>query len=93
MSQPLRKFTEGNRRRYIVDYSQYLRQGATVSSFAAVSSSDTATIDDVSVNGDGQGVFFIEGGELDEEFTVTITMVSSYTEIKIDDLPFVVIAP
>lgn len=91
--QPTRKHTEGNRRRFIVDYRRWLKAGAYVTEFEAVSSSVTATVTDVSINGDGQGVFFIEGGELDEEFTVTLTMTSSYTEIKIDALPFVVVAP
>lgn len=93
MGQPTRKFTEGNRRRFIVDYSEYLKAGASVSTFAAVSSSDTATVDDVSINNDGQGVFFLNDGEVGEEFTVTLTMTSSYGEIKIDDLPFLVVAP
>jgi hypothetical protein len=70
-----------------------LNRGVSVASFTAEADSDDITLDDVSVQADGTCVFFIDGGEAGLEFTVTVTMTSSKDEVKIDAVPFLVIAP
>lgn len=91
--QALRRFTAGNRRRYIVDYSSWLREGTSVDGFTAVSSSLTAAVTNAQPLPDQTCQFIVDGGVLGEEFTVTLTMTTSYGEIKLDDVPFLVVAP
>ncbi len=95
MSQTQRRHTAGNRRRFMVDYTDYLRAGATLDTFAAVLSGDvTATVTDVSILPNTSiGVFFVNDGEEGEEFTVELTATTSYDETKIDEVPFLVVAP
>ena len=87
-----RPHTVGNRRRYRINYSEWLDEGVTVDTATVVSSSATATIDDVSVEG-AKVVFFVNGGLLNETFTATVTMTDSKTGVKIDHLEFFVVAP
>ena len=86
-----RPHTVGNRRRYRINYSEWLDEGVTVDTATVVSSSATATIDTVSVAGNSV-VFFVNGGVLNEEFTASISMVDSKTGIKNDTMDFFVIA-
>lgn len=91
---PQRTHTEGNRRRYLVDYRTWMNRGTTLAEFTAVvSAGAVATVDGVTINSEGYGVFFVNGGEEGEEFTVTLTATTSSNEIKIDAVPFVVVAP
>ena len=87
-----RVHTVGNRRRYIIDYSQWLDEGLSVSGFTAVSTSSDAPVDTVSVAGN-KGIFFLNGGVLNETFTVNVQMIDSKSEIKNDTLTFNVVAP
>ena len=87
-----RPHTVGNRRRYRINYEDWLEEGVTVDTATVVSSSATATIDTVSVAGNSV-VFFVNGGVLNEEFTASISMVDSKTGIKHDTMDFFVIAP
>lgn len=87
-----RTHTEGNVRRFIVDYREWMNPGTTVSAFTAVSSSLTATVTGAAIQDDQTCVFFVNAGELGEEFTVTLTLTTSYGEIKIDVVPFLVVA-
>ena len=87
-----RPHTVGNRRRYRINYSDWLDEGVTVVSATVVSSSSTATIDGVTVAGNCV-IFFVNGGVLNEEFTASISMVDSKTGIKNDTMDFFVIAP
>lgn len=91
---PGRKHTVGNRRRFICDYRRWMNAGTTMAAFTAViSAGAVATVDTVSIQGDDTGVFFVNGGVAAEQFTVTITLTTSYGEIKIDVIPFVVVDP
>jgi hypothetical protein len=87
-----RPHTVGNRRRYKIDYSEWLDEGVTVVSATVVSSSSTATIDTVSVAGSFV-IFFVNGGVLNETFTASVAMVDSKTGIKHDTMDFFVVAP
>lgn len=90
---PQRKHTAGNRRRFIVDYRQWMNRGTTMEEFAAVSSSDDITVSGVTIQGDDTGVFLIDGGAAGDEFEITLTLTTSYGEVKIDTVPFLVVAP
>lgn len=95
MTLPTREHTAGNKRRFVVDYREWMNPGATVSAFTAVLSPSTvtATVTGAAIQDDQTCVFFVNGGAEGEEFEVDLTLTTSYGEIKIDVVPFVVIAP
>jgi hypothetical protein len=88
--------TAGNVIRYILDYEQFLEPGTTITAFTAVlapGSSTTATITQTSVNPEGEGVFFVNGGAVNEVFTVNLQGTDSRGEIVNDTVVFTVVAP
>ena len=87
-----RPHTVGNRRRYQIDYLEWLEEGVTVDTATVISSSQTAPIDDVLVAG-SKVIFFVNGGVLNETFTASIQMIDSKTGIKNDTMDFFVVAP
>lgn len=84
--------TVGDRRRYIVDYSEWLSSGVTVLSAVVTSSSATATVDTESATAD-KVIFFVSGGVLNETFTVSVAMTNTKAEVKHDTVDFFVVAP
>jgi hypothetical protein len=84
--------TVGNRRQYIVDYSQWLDTGVTLTAGTATTTSLTATIDTVS-HTTTTLVFFVNGGALNEIFTVVLQVTDSNSEVKNDTIEFFVVAP
>ena len=84
--------TVGDRRKYIVDYSQWLDTGVTLTAGAASTASLTASIDTVSFTASTL-IFFVNGGIINEIFTVALQITDSTGEIKHDTLEFFVIAP
>ncbi len=84
--------TVGDRRRYIVDYSQWLDAGVTVASATASTTSGTASVDTLS-HDTTTVTFFVEGGILNEIFTVAVQMTDSLGEVKNDTIEFFVQAP
>lgn len=88
-----KKHTAGNRRRFVVDYRDWLCDGVWIVTATVTSSSLTATIDTVSVVEGKQIVFFVNGGVLNESFTVTLVATDSKTEVKNDTITFTVVAP
>jgi hypothetical protein len=94
--------TAGNRKRYKIDYSDWLHHGASVAT-AAVTLTDTntvngvlltgATIDTVSVSPEGHVIFFVNGGVLNETFTATIQIVDSLGQIKLDTIDYFCVNP
>lgn len=84
--------TVGDRRRYIVDYSQWLDTGVTAASATASTASTTASVDTVS-NDTTTVTFFINGGILNEIFTVAVQMTDSLGEVKNDSIEYFVQAP
>jgi len=88
--------TAGNSIRYIVDFSEFLEPGITITAFTAVidpASTTTATISQVSVNAEGEGVFFVNGGAVNENFTVDLQGTDSRTEIVKHTVAYTVVAP
>lgn len=84
--------TVGNRRKYIVDYSQWLDTGITLTAGTATTTSLTATVDTVS-HTNTTLVFFVNNGALNEIFTVALQITDSNSEVKNDTVEFVVVAP
>ena len=84
--------TEGDTRRWEIDYSRWLSNTATIASATAESNSDTLLVDEPTVLG-RELVFFIRGGVLGETAIVTIIMTDSFDNIKTDTIHFTVIAP
>lgn len=84
--------TVGNRRKYIVDYSQWLDTGITITAGTATTTSLTATVDTVSHTASTL-IFFVNNGALNEIFTVALQITDSNGEIKNDTVEFFVVAP
>lgn len=83
--------TLGNRKRWVVDYSQWLPTGVTLLTATVTTDSATSVVADV-VCYSNRITFFIEDGELNETFTVDIQIVDTHTGIKNDTIQFTVIA-
>ena len=84
--------TVGDTRRWIVDYSRWLDNTATIKSVAVSSSSITCTTDAGQVKGQ-EIIFNVMGGTLGETCTVTLTMTDSFNNVKKDTIKFTVVAP
>ena len=84
--------TVGNRRKYIVDYSQWLSVGITITAASATIAGGTATVDTVS-NTTTTVVFFINNGTLNDAPVVTLSITCSNGEIKWDTIDFFVVSP
>lgn len=85
--------TVGDRRRYVIDYSQWLDSGVTCASAVfTVTGSTSATVDTNTIVAD-KVIFFLNNGLLNEVFTVNVAMTDSRGEIKHDTLQFTVVAP
>lgn len=84
--------TVGDRRRYVVDYSQWLDTGVTLSAGTATTASGTASVDGVT-HDTTTLTFFVNGGILNEIFTVAVQVTDSLGEVKNDTIEFFVQAP
>ena len=87
-----KQHTVGDRRKYIVDYSQWLDTGVTLTAGTATTVSLTATVDTVSHTASTL-LFFLNGGIINEIFTVALQVTDSNGEIKNDTVEFNVVAP
>lgn len=89
-----RPFTVGNQTDYSVDYSAWLEQGETLASGTAVASGvSDITVSKVSVTPSRKLLFTLQGGSLNETFTVALQVVSSRGERKNDTAIFRCVAP
>jgi hypothetical protein len=92
-----KQHTAGNTTRYIIDYSRWLDDGVSLS--AVVLTLLTATVSDVTVSAGSlltehnKVAFTIAGGSVNEVFTVQVQVTDTRSEIKIDTMSFVVVAP
>jgi hypothetical protein len=84
--------TAGDTKRWTVDYDAWLDNTATIEQCAVTSSSTTCTAGEVLILGN-QVIFFLTGGVLNEQLTVTLTMTDSLGNIKNDTISFTVVAP
>ena len=87
--------TVGARKTWIIDYSQWLKAGDMLApfGFSATTTSPTVTIDFVTRISDTTLQFFVNGGALNEIFTVSIQITTLLTEVKNDTVEFFVVAP
>jgi hypothetical protein len=84
--------TAGDSRRWIIDYSRWLDNTATIVSVTTHSSSTTCMVDAGEVKGK-EVVFHLTGGTVGETCTVSLTMTDSFDNIKQDTIKFTVVAP
>lgn len=100
MSLGRRSFTAGNRTRYTIEYGNWLLDGETINPGGTVTlnAEFTATVTDITievpvVNSADNLVFFLEGGSVDETFTLDVQIETSMGETKNDTIEFFVVAP
>jgi hypothetical protein len=91
-----RKHTAGNRTRYWVNYCLWLPEGRSLNAagctVALVAPLADVTVDTVSVTAD-RVYFFVNGGSVNEIFTVQVQATDSLSEVVIDTIQFTVVAP
>ena len=85
--------TVGNVRQYYVEYCDALREGDWLTAAAVTSSSVDATISGVAIIEGHKITFFLSGGVINEDFTVTVVATSNTTEVNNDTIAFHVVAP
>lgn len=89
--------TEEERKRYTIDYSEWLAPGEIVTDVEFTVSPTTASpllVDDDSINDDEDGViFYVSGGLERTKYTVIVKMTTSLQEIKEDSIQFDIKAP
>lgn len=88
-----RSHTAGARTRYVVDYSDWLADDDRLATATVTVDSDTVTIENISVFLEKEVSFFVEGGVLNETFTVTVEITTLKTVTDEDTLTFFVVAP
>ena len=84
--------TVSDTKRWVVDYSDWLDNTATISQINVQSSSVTCTVGNISILGQ-EIIFFLTGGTLNEQLTLSLTMNDSFGNIKNDTIAFTVVAP
>ena len=97
---PLKKYVKGagERKRYSIDYSDWLDIGelltGVVFTIPTNNVSAPLVVDDVAVTPDGLGVqYYCSGGADGEQYEVVATATTSGAQIKVDDLLFNVREP
>ena len=86
-----KQHTEGDTKRWTVNYADWLDNAATIEQIDAQSNSVTCTVGSVQILGHDI-VFFLSGGELNERLNVSLTMTDDLGNIKHDTIAFTVIA-
>lgn len=88
-----RNHTEGNKVFWTVDYDNWLEDGVTIVG-ADASTTDTSVTLGVPVIEDGHKFkFYVQGGTLNESFTVSVAITDTKGQIKADTIVFTVVAP
>ena len=96
---PLTRYVkaEGERKRYRIDYSEWLDTGETLSDVVftiPVNTTPPLVVDDIAITPDGLGVqYYVSGGADGEQYEVLATATTSGAQIKVDDLLFTVREP
>jgi hypothetical protein len=86
--------TQGDTKRWTVCYDAWLDNAATIQTITVHSSSTTCTVTTPAptILG-GDVVFFLTGGTLNEQLTISLTMTDTLGNIKNDTIAFTVVAP
>ncbi len=97
---PLKKYIKstGERKRYLIDYSDWLDEGETLTGVIFSVTNNSATtplvVDDVMVQPDGLGVqYYVSDGETGNQYEVLATASTSSLQVKVDDLLFTIREP
>ena len=85
--------TPSERKRYAIDYSEWLDTGETVSTYVFTVTPSTATVpfavDSSSLASSGKVlVFFVSGGDANDQYTVDVKATTSGGQIKEDTVLF-----
>jgi hypothetical protein len=89
----------GDHIRYVIDYSNWLEEGESLSDGDVVLAPEfTATVTDVIVGTAAATpsnclVFMLSGGSANEVFTLNVQATNSRAEVKNDTIDFTVVAP
>lgn len=86
-----RPHTVGNKKRYTVNYGRWLPEGVTIAS-SSVTTTDTSVTITVAASADHRLTFFVEGGTLNQTFTVSVQITDSIGQIKNDTIEFSVVS-
>jgi len=78
--------------RWLLDYSRWLDNTATIIDATVASSSPTCSAENTTILGK-EVVFFLTGGETGETFVVSVIITDSLGNIKPDTIAFTVLAP
>lgn len=85
--------TVDNKVFWTVDYDNWLEDGVTIAS-ATVTDDDTSVTVGTPVIEDGHKIrFFVQGGTLNQAFTVSVAITDTKGQIKNDTIEFTVVAP
>jgi len=96
---PLKKYVKAaaERKRYSIDYSDWLDIGELLTNVVFTIPVNTTTplvVDDIAINPDGLGVqYYVSGGEDNAQYEVLATATTTGTQVKVDDLLFTVREP
>lgn len=91
--------TAGNKTRYEVDYIDWLEEGTSLATATVVLDAKfVGTVTDITITNvttlpSSKVAFFMQGGSVNETFTLDCQITDSRGEIKNDTLGFTVVAP
>jgi hypothetical protein len=94
----IKQHTAGNKTRYHVNYRDWLDAGRTLNQSTGFSATVLApapadvTVDQASVTADDL-YFWVNGGSLNEAFTVQVQVTDTLGEVVIDTINFTVVPP
>ena len=92
MLQASKSHTAGNTIRWRLDYKHWLDNAADIVTINITSSSPTLTIGQIQILGKHL-YFFLIGGNVGEQATVTLSMIDNFGNKKLDTLQITVVAP
>ena len=87
-----KRHTEGDTRKWTVDYERWLDNTVDIETIDVQSSSTSCTIQSSTILGDTV-VFFLTGGNLGETVTVSLQMTDTDGNVKTDQIFFTVVSP
>lgn len=88
-----RSHTEGDHRQYFVDYSNVMRNGDWISGASVSVNKVSVTVTTPVIHDPSHISFFANGGVVNEDFTVTVTVTLNDTEVFHDTIDFHVVDP
>lgn len=89
-----KQHTEGDVRQYFVHYDEYLRTGYWLTAASVTSSNPTDfQVSGVSILEGHTVTFFVSGGVLNANYTLSLQATESNGEIDNDTIEFTVVAP